>query len=155
MDNLKVSTQQFNRGVNPNQRTGKQRDEGFVASSLVENKDKKASAARHEHMHANANTKQATPEDRSAILLEQRKQEMAQQLAEKEKAKQQLDKAQELSLQRQIEERAAVNKQKLKGSYAAVQQSDNQKQVQEAKTDKNKESHSDRDNPQDAINLVV
>ncbi len=154
MDNLKVSTQQFNRGVNPNQRTGKQRDEGFVASSVVENKDKrKTNAARHAHMHAN--TQQAIPEDRSAILVEQRKQDMAQQLAEKEKAQQQLDKAQELSLQRQIEERAAVNKQKLKGSYAAVQQSDNQKQAQEAKMDKNKEAHSVKDNPQDAINLVV
>lgn len=154
MDSLKISAHQVNREVNPNQRTGKQRDEGFVAASLAENKEKnKANAAKHEQMHGN--TKPAIEGDRSGILVEQRKQEMVQQLAEKEKAQQQLDKAQELSLQRQIEERAAANKQKLKGSYAAVQQSDSQQQVQETKADKNRESHQDKEMPPDPINLVV
>jgi len=154
MDNLKVSTHQFNRGVNSNQRTEKQRDESFIASSLTEDKGKnKANVEKTKEPHANE--KSAVAEDRSAALLEQRKQEKAQQLSEKERMSQSLDKSQELNVQRQIEDRSAANRQKLKGTYAAVQQSDKQKQAQESNADKSKESRSDRDDAKDAINLVV
>lgn len=154
MDNLKVSSQQFNREVNSSQRVEKQRDESFIASSLVENKGKNnENAVKNDDLHTN--NKQIIPEDRSTVLLEQRKQEMAQQLADKEKAKQQLEKSQELSRQRQIEERSAVNRQKLRGSYAAVQQSDSQKQAQETDTEQNTERQMDMHHAPDAINLVV
>ncbi len=155
MNTLKISGQSFNRGVNSNQRAEKQRDESFIASSLVKNKDNKRSNE-VANKDLQANTQQTTAEDRSKVLLEQRKQEMAQQLSDKEKAQQQLEKSQELSMQRQIEERSAVNRQKLKGSYAAVQQNDNQQQAQEIKAEQNKEVRQEQEHhTQDAINLVV
>ncbi len=154
MDNLKVSSQQFNREVNSSQRVEKQRDESFIASSLVENKDKNnENAVKNADLHANS--RQTVPDDRSTVLLEQRKQEMAERLSDKEKTNQQLEKSQELSLQRRIEERSAANRQKLKGSYAAVQQSDIEQQVQETDAEQNTEPRMDKHHAQDAINLVV
>jgi len=154
MNTLKIAGQSFTRGVTSNQRAEKQRDESFIASSLVKNKDNKQSnGVANKDLQANT---QQTTEDRSKVLLEQRKQEMAQQLSDKEKAQQQVDKSQELSMQRQIEERSAVNRQKLKGSYAAVQQNDNQQQAQQIKAEQNKEVRQEQEHhTQDAINLVV
>jgi len=156
MGNMKISSEPFDRGVNSSQRAEKQRDESFVASALEDNAAEKNKSNSTNGDKAHTSEVQDRGEDRSKLLVDSHRQDIAQQINAKEKMERQLEKVEELSQQRLIEERSSVNKQKLKGSYTAVQQSDNQKQAQETSAEKNKESRPNDDNSQDdAINLVV
>lgn len=154
MDNMKISTNQYDR-VSPSQSGAKERDEGYVSSSAEANK------ARHEADVAKKNNNkpsgsQDVSDDHSTRLIEQRKRALAEQLSEKDKAQEQRQQNEELSAQRQIESRAAANREKIKSSYDAVKHSDNHERAEKVVAE---ESRTDRasknETSPDPINLVV
>ena len=160
MDKIKATSSQFNR-VNPSQSGAKERDEGFVSSRADVSKAKSQVAATKS---ADAQAAKATDlvDNRSNILVEQRKQALAKQISEKEKAREQQEKQEELSAQRQLEARAAANKQKIKSSYHAVQTNNNQPKPDDINSGQSaaqstNQSSADSSKPSgpDPINLVV
>lgn len=151
MDNMKITANQPHR-VTQSQSGAKERDEGFVAAQVDANK------AKHEAAPTNSSNDKAqhaqeASEDHSQKLIEQRKRALAEQLSERDKAREQSRQNEELSAQRKIESRAAANREKIKDSYDAVSHSDNQ--ARSEKTAANESKAESSDNNKDPINLVV
>jgi len=155
MDNIKAIAHQFSR-VTPSQSGEKQRYEGFISAQADSSKSKREEvknvAANH---HAQFNQSSEITDRRTNALLEQRKQDMAAQLSEKDKARDRTDKQEELSAQRQLETRAAANKQKIKSSYSAVQSHNQQGKPDLHKAEQVAESQTKKSSNPEPINLVV
>lgn len=151
MDNMKISADQAHR-VSPSHSGAKERDEGYVASQTSAQESKNDIAVAKGKQTTNSEFEPS--EDHGKNLIEQRKRSLAQELSEKDKASEQQKKNEELSAQRQIESRAAVNREKIKGSYNEV--SHNEKQASDAakNVEKDNQNRSSGD-AADPINLVV
>ena len=154
MDSMKITTNQYDR-VSPSQSGSKERDEGYVSSPVDKNKDQ------HERNVAKTDNNkphetQSGSDDRSERLIEQRKRAQAEQLSKKDKAQEQRQQNEELSAQRQIESRAAANREKIKSSYDAVKHSDNHERAEKVVVEESRaERASKNDENSDPINLVV
>lgn len=151
MDNMKITSNQYDR-VSPSQSGAKERDEGYVSSP------QDAAKGRHEVGAGKANNPSAhtsthVSEDHSQRLIEQRKRDLAQQLSEQDKAREQMQQNEDLSAQRKLESRAAANREKIKDSYDAVKQSDNQARAEKMAADDSSPNNPDKH--VDPINLVV
>jgi len=154
MEQLKVSSTQFDR-LSPGQRTAKERDEGFVSST--------SDRERNNHHVSETQTKAMQPEqaeqvdNKSNLLLEHRQQDLAKQVDGKERTQQEVERAAELSAQRQIESRAAANKEKIKNSYNAVQESENRQRSEEMhhREVSEKQKNSQTSSTTEPINFVV
>lgn len=151
MDNIKITANQFDR-VTPSQSGSKERDEGFVASQVTANKAQQETNVGKSDIHKQHNTEEVT-DNRTNNLIEQRKRALAQHLTEKDKVNEQLKRNEELSAQRLIESRAAVNREKIKDSYDAVK--DNDTQVKAEKIPVNESMADSSENNKNPINLVV
>ena len=157
MDNIKAAAHQFSR-VTPSQSGEKQRDEGYISSqteaSMQKREEGKGAAVSHSSQPSHASE---LVDRRTNILLEQRKQDLAVQVSEKEQSGEHIERIEELNAQRQLESRAAANKEKIKSSYAALQAHTNKSDNVSAKVEQNVESQSQTQkssNPE-PINLVV
>jgi len=153
MDNMKISANQAHR-ISQSQSGAKERDEGFIASHASAHESKSDTAAVAKQSNSVHNERDVAA-DRARNLIEQRKRSEAQQLSEKDKASEQQQKNDELSAQRQIESRAAANREKIKGSYDSV--SHTNKNIDEKSTNNVPKESSNRNNEDkpDPINLVV
>ena len=139
--------------MTPSQHVEKQRDESFISSHIKSIKDKNAVAVEQREKQSQA--MEELTEDRSSILADRRQQDLMQKMSAKERAEVLLERAEELSLQRQIESRAAMNREKLKGSYSAVQHNETQTKNNRA-AEVSESSNNSRNKPDsEAINLVV
>jgi len=157
MDNIKVSANQFSR-VTPSQNGAKERDEGFVAARADIRKDKTEGS----HSSSNDSQPKRSNDDNANIqnnsLVEQRRRDLAKQISTKELAQEQVKQAEELSALRQLESRAAANKQKIEGSYHAVQQDNHHHKAEEMRnkhTSSTDTASKTKSQVPDPINLVV
>lgn len=158
MDSIKISGQSAN-SVRQSQTVAKERDEGFIASqnSDAQRQSEKINSIKKNIAHSDSDTNSEfdTP---SNILVEQRKQELAQQVSEKAASREQADKFEELSVQRKLESRSAVNSQKINNSYNVVQQDNNEQKVEQMRAEKSdsaKSSEMTKGRAPEPINLVV
>jgi len=152
MDNMKITAKQYDR-LTPSQSGSRERDEGFVASQVDATKAKHDMVASKTD-NTRANNSQDVSEDHSKRLIEQRKRDLAQQLSEKDQARDQMQQNEELSAQRKLESRAAANREKIKDSYDAVKQSDNEViRAEKMVAEESKANNTDKYT--DPINLVV
>jgi len=157
MDNIKVSANQFSR-VTPSQNGAKERDEGFVAARADIRKDKTEGS----HRSSNDSHPKRANDDNANIqnnsLVEQRRRDLAKQISTKELAQEQVKQAEELSALRQLESRAAANKQKIEGSYHAVQQNNHHHKAEEMRDKQSSSADTaskTKSQVPDPINLVV
>ena len=155
MDNIKATAHQYSR-VTPSQSGEKQRDEGFISSQTEASKQKreevKSVAANQQSQLSHA---AELIDKQTNVLVEQRKQDLAVQVSEKDKSSEQIERLEELNAQRQLESRAAANKEKIKSSYSAVQVNSSQNQPETHKAEKNEQQQSQKSSNPEPINLVV
>lgn len=155
MDSIKAASHQSGR-VTPSQSGAKERDEGFVASrndvSRGNADDVKASAVAQKPESSQSND---VTDRRSNALVEQRKQELAKKASKQDGTQEQTERLEQLSAQRQLESRAAANKQKIKNSYDAVQQGNNQQHAEANRAAQSETTNTHQKSKPEPINLVV
>jgi len=156
MDSLKISSRSID-AVKPSQTVAKERDEGFVASrnDVAESKNGGAKLVKESVKNSNANSEH---DSHSNVLIEQRKQERAIKQSEKDSGDNAISKLEELSVQRKLESRAAVNNQKIRNSYNALQHDNSQQKIEDMRTEKSESANAKEVTPQstpEPINLVV
>ena len=150
---MKISADQTHR-ISQSQSGAKERDEGFVASHVSAHESKQDTAVVAKKSDSVQNLRDSAG-DHARDLIEQRKRSEVQELSEKDKTNEQQQKNEVLSAQRQLESRAAVNREKIKDSYNAVSHANNnieQKNTNNAPKESSNSNNKDRSDP---INLVV